>query len=226
MNLELNRYIDHTLLKPDATVAQIIDLCQEAVTYNFAAVCVNPCFVGLAANILAGSNVKTATVIGFPLGATFTEAKAFEAQTAIRAKADELDMVINISALKSGQWAAVLQDIQAVVQAAENKVVKVIVETALLTQDEKRHVCELVLTSGAHFIKTSTGFASGGATVEDVTLFDSIIGDTSICGIKASGGIKSRSHALALIDAGATRIGTSSGIAIMSASAEHETALR
>ncbi|SMD10465.1 deoxyribose-phosphate aldolase [Sporomusa malonica] len=216
MNVELNKFVDHTLLKPDATVDQIIQLCEEAITYQFAAVCVNPCYAGLASNLLSGSKVKTATVIGFPLGATFSACKVLEVQTALEAKVDELDMVINLSALKSGQWDAVLQDIKAVVAAAEDKLVKVIVETALLDLDEKRRICELVLTSGAHFIKTSTGFVPGGATIEDITLFKSIIGDTSRCGIKASGGIKTRQQALAMLSAGATRIGTSAGVAILS----------
>ncbi|MDF2570261.1 MAG: deoC [Sporomusa sp.] len=215
MSVELNKFVDHTLLKPDATVDQIIQLCEEAITYNFAAVCVNPCYAGLAANLLAGSKVKTATVIGFPLGATLSECKAFEVQAALEAKVDELDMVINLGALKSGQWDAVLQDIKAVVAAAEDKLVKVIVETALLDLDEKRRVCELVLSSGAHYIKTSTGFGPGGATLEDIILFKSLIGDTDLCGIKASGGIKTRQQALALLNAGATRIGTSAGVTIM-----------
>jgi deoxyribose-phosphate aldolase len=214
MTIELNKYIEHTLLAADASVEQIIQCCQEAIEFEFAAVCVNPCYVNLAAHLLANTGVKTATVIGFPLGASQTEVKAFETKAALENRVDELDMVINIGAVKSGQWDAVLQDIKAVVAAAEDKIVKVIVEAALLTADEKRHACEIVLQAGAQFIKTSTGFATGGATVEDISLFKAIIGD-ACCGIKASGGIKTKKQALAMIDAGATRIGTSSGIAIM-----------
>ena len=213
--MQLNKYIDHTLLKPEVAVAQIIQLCDEAIAFDFAAVCVNPCYVGLAAHLLAGTSVKTATVIGFPLGATTTAVKVFEAQAAVKAKADELDMVINIGAVKAGQWDAVLAEMQAVVAAAEDKIVKVIVETALLTTDEKHRVCEQVLQSGASFIKTSTGFAASGATVEDIVLFKAMIGDTSRCGIKASGGIKTREQAAAMIAAGATRLGTSSGVSIV-----------
>lgn len=215
MSISINKYIDHTLLKPDATVENIIQLCQEAVDFDFAAVCVNPCYGGLAANILRGTGIKTATVIGFPLGATQTQVKVSEVKAALEDRVAEMDVVLNFGALKSGQWDAVLEEMKAVVEAAEDKLVKIIVETALLTTDEKRRVCELVLASGAHFIKTSTGFAASGATVEDILLFKSIIGDTEKCGIKASGGIKNTEQALAMINAGATRIGTSNALAIM-----------
>lgn len=215
MTVSLNNYIDHTLLKPEARVDDIIRLCQEAEAFNFAAVCVNPCYAALAAHFLRGTKVHTATVIGFPLGANKTSTKVLEIKTALEDKADEFDVVINIGALKSGQWDAALADIKAVVEAAEGKVVKVIVETALLTTEEKRQACELVLESGAHYIKTSTGFAAAGATVEDIVLFKSIIGAAGRCGIKASGGIKTADQALAMINAGATRIGTSNSLAIM-----------
>lgn len=215
MAVSLNKYIDHTLLKPDARIEDIMQLCQEAEEFGFPAVCVNPCYAGLAANLLRGTKIKTATVIAFPLGATQTTIKVQEVKAALADRVSEFDVVINIGALKSGQWEAVLADIQAVVEAAENRTVKVIVETALLTTDEKRRSCELVLASGAHFIKTSTGFAAAGATVEDILLFKSIIGDTSRCGIKAAGGITTAEQAMAMINAGATRIGTSRAVAIM-----------
>lgn len=215
MKLPICKYIDHTLLKPDATIEQIIQLCTEAKEHDFAAVCVNPTYVALAAHLLAGTDVKTATVIGFPLGATFSEVKALEALTAVKAKADEIDMVINIGAVKAAQWDAVANDIKAVVTAAEDALVKVILETALLTDDEKRQACQIAMKAGAHFVKTSTGFGPAGATVADVALLKEVIGDTGRCGIKASGGIKNYQQTVALLEAGATRIGTSSGIAII-----------
>lgn len=215
MTIDLNKYLDHTLLKADASVEDIMRLCQEALAYGFAAVCVNPCYAGLASNILRGSRVKTATVVGFPLGAAKTTIKVQELKAALDDRAAEFDVVINLGALKSGQWEAVLEEMQAIVDAAEERCVKFIVETALLTADEKRRVCELVLKSGAQFIKTSTGFAPQGAMLEDVRLFKSIIGESGICAIKASGGIKTAEQALALIEAGATRIGTSHAVAIM-----------
>lgn len=215
MTISLNKYLDHTLLKADASVEDIMRLCQEALAYGFASVCVNPCYAGLASNILRGSGIKAATVVGFPLGASTTSTKVQEVKTALDDRALELDVVINLGALKSGQWEAILAEMRAVVEAAEDRCVKFIVETALLTADEKRRICELVLESGAHFIKTSTGFAPQGATVEDVRLFKSIIGETGTLGIKAAGGIKTAAQALALIEAGATRIGTSHAVAIM-----------
>lgn len=216
MNADLSRFIDHTQLKPEATIEQIMKLCEEAIKYKFAAVCVNPCYVDLATHRLSGTGVMTATVIGFPLGATFLESKVYEALAAVRAKADELDMVINIGALKAQQWDYVSREIKAVVGIAEGKTVKVIVETALLSEEEKRRICEVVLKSGANFIKTSTGFVpNGGANIEDIKLFKSIIGDTAICGIKASGGIRTEQQFLSMINAGATRVGTSSGVAII-----------
>ena len=215
MTVQLNKYIDHTLLKPVATIEQIMQLCKEATEYNFAAVCVNPCYVSLSAHLLSGTGIKVATVIGFPLGANMAAVKVFEAQSAILAKADELDMVINLGAAKSGLWDAVYDEIDAVVNASKGKIIKVIIETGLLTDDEKRRACETLLRAGAHFVKTSTGFGPGGATVHDIKLLKSVIGDTSRCGIKASGGIKLKADALNLIEAGATRIGCSAGVSLV-----------
>ena len=210
----MNTYIDHTLLKPDATPHDIRCLCREAAEYKFAAVCINPCYVDLAVSLLAGTGVKVATVIGFPLGANLSIVKAFEAKQAVLHGADELDMVINIGAAKLGLWEAVRYDIQQVIAEGQGRIVKVIVETGLLTEEEKERVCHIVLESGAQFIKTSTGFAAGGATIADIRLFKSIIGDR--IGIKASGGIRTSEEAAAMIAAGATRIGTSKGISIVS----------
>lgn len=212
--MNLASYIDHTLLKPAATVEDIVTLCEEALQHKFAAVCVNPIYVDLAAHHLAGTGVKTATVIGFPLGATFTASKAAEAKEAVLRKADELDMVINIGAAKAGVWEAVTADIRQVVEAADGALVKVIIETGLLTDGEKRQACQAIIEAGAHFVKTSTGFGPGGATVEDICLFKQVVGDK--IGIKASGGIRTREQALELVAAGATRLGTSAGITIVS----------
>lgn len=209
----LNQYIDHTILKPDATIELIKNLCAEARQYQFASVCVNPCYVDLAAHLLAGSGVKVATVIGFPLGATLSAVKAFEAREAVLRKADELDMVMNIGAAKLGLWEAVTDDIRQVVEAAGNSKVKVIIETGLLTDDEKRSACQAVLTGGAAYVKTSTGFGPGGATIADIQLFKAVVGNQ--LGIKASGGIRTREQAEAMIEAGATRLGTSAGVTIV-----------
>lgn len=210
--MDLAKYIDHTILKPEATSRDIERLCREAADHKFAAVCVNPCYVERAVNLLAGTGVKVATVIGFPLGANLSIIKAFEAKQAALQGTDEIDMVINIGAAKQGNWDMVLDDIKQVVAGAEGCIVKVIVETALLTEDEKRKVCNLVLTSGAHYIKTSTGFSTGGATVADIELFKAIVGEK--IGIKASGGVRSRADAEAMITAGASRLGTSAGVSI------------
>ncbi|WP_216093665.1 deoxyribose-phosphate aldolase [Sporolituus thermophilus] len=208
--MNLASYIDHTLLKPEATVDDILRLCAEAAEHNFAAVCVNPCYVSLAAHRLAGSGVKVATVVGFPLGATLTAVKAVETQAAVEHKADEIDMVMNIGAAKAGQWTAVADDIRTVVRAAEGRVVKVIIEAALLTDEEKERACLAILEAGAQFVKTSTGFGPGGATEADVRLLARVAGGK--LGIKAAGGIRTREQALPLIAAGATRIGTSAGV--------------
>lgn len=210
--MNLASYIEHTLLKPEATIEDIIKLCEEAEQYKFAAVCVNPIYVDLAAHRLSGTGVKTATVIGFPLGATFTASKVAEAKEAVLRKANELDMVINIGAAKAGLWEAVTDDIKQVVEVADGAAVKVIIETGLLTDDEKRRACQAVMEAGAQFVKTSTGFTPGGATVEDIRLLKQVAGDK--IGIKASGGIRTLEQAKELIAAGATRLGTSAGIVI------------
>ncbi|MED4345857.1 deoxyribose-phosphate aldolase [Heyndrickxia coagulans] len=209
-------YIDHTLLKPEATEKDILKLTAEAAQYHFASVCIHPYWVKLAARELAGTGVKVCTVIGFPLGATTAETKAFETKKAIGDGADEIDMVINIGALKSGNTEAVEADIRAVVEAAQGKLVKVIIETCLLTNEEKELACRLSVKAGAHFVKTSTGFSTGGATVEDVKLMRQTVGDKA--GVKASGGIHTKAEAEAMIEAGATRIGASSGVKIVSES--------
>lgn len=207
--------IDHTLLKANAVEEEIVKLVNEAKQYSFASVCINPTWVSKAAELLAETpDVKVCTVIGFPLGATTPETKAFEAANAIDNGAKEVDMVINIGALKDKQDKLVERDIRAVVEAAKGKaLVKVIIETCLLTDEEKVRACELSVKAGADFVKTSTGFSTGGATVEDVRLMRQTVGPN--VGVKASGGIRSREDALAMIEAGASRIGASSGIAIV-----------
>lgn len=215
MTVNIANMIDHTLLKPEATKEQIVQLCAEAKQYGFASVCVNPSWVKTAARELSGTDVCVCTVIGFPLGATTPETKAFETKNAIENGAREVDMVINIGALKSGADDWVERDIRAVVEAAAGKaLVKVIIETALLTDDEKVRACQLAVKAGADYVKTSTGFSGGGATVEDVALMRKTVGDN--VGVKASGGVRDRKTAEAMIEAGATRIGTSSGVAIVS----------
>lgn len=205
--------IDHTLLKPEATKEQIQALCEEAKTYQFASVCVNPYWVKEAASKLQGTEVKVCTVIGFPLGATTTEVKVFETQKAIEQGATEIDMVMNMGALKSGDLDQVKDDIAAVVEAAQGLTVKVILEVGLLSQDEIVLACELSKSAGAHFVKTSTGFGHGGATVEAVQLMRKTVG--SELGVKASGGVRDHASVLKMIEAGANRIGASSGVAIV-----------
>ncbi|HHY72962.1 MAG TPA: deoxyribose-phosphate aldolase [Bacillus bacterium] len=206
--------IDHTALKADTTKEQIIKLCEEAKEYGFFSVCVNPAWVRLAAEQLQGSDVKVCTVIGFPLGASTSETKAFETKDAIEKGADEVDMVINIGALKDKNDDLVEQDIKAVVEAAHGKaLVKVIIETSLLTEAEKVRACQLAVKADADFVKTSTGFSTGGATVEDIKLMRETVGPD--IGVKASGGVRDRDGALRMIEAGATRIGASAGIAIV-----------
>jgi deoxyribose-phosphate aldolase len=205
--------IDQTLLKPDARRDQVARLCEEAVRYGFAAVCVNPWMLPVAVSALRDSPVCPCTVVGFPLGATTAEAKAFEAAQSVALGAVELDMVLNVSALKDGDRAAVRRDIAGVVKAAKNRVVKVILETCLLSDDEKRDACRLAVEAGARYVKTSTGLAGGGATVEDIRLMRSVVGPD--IGVKASGGIRTAADARRMIEAGATRIGTSSGVAIV-----------
>jgi len=206
-------YMDHTVLKPETTLATVARFCEEARRFGFAAVCVNPCFVAFAKDQLAGSGVKVATVIGFPLGANTPAAKAFEARDARAAGADELDMVINIGALKDGRDEWVERDIRGVVEAAAGAPVKVIIETSALTDDEKVRACLAAKRAGATFVKTSTGFGKGGATVEDVRLMKATVGESMQ--VKASTGVKTREDADRLIAAGATRLGTSSGPAII-----------
>lgn len=209
------RKIDHTLLKPDASQDQIAQLCYEARTYHFASVCVNPAHVKLCAQLLKGSDTAVCTVVGFPLGATPALVKAYETQQAIRDGATEIDMVINIGALKSQDYRVVFEDIGAVVRAAHagNALVKVIIEAALLTDEEKVIACQLSKAAGADFVKTSTGFGPGGATVEDVALMRRVVG--AEMGIKAAGGVGSLSAARAMIAAGATRLGASAGVKIV-----------
>ena len=208
------KYIDHTLLKPDATEQAIKKLCAEARQYGFKSVCVNPSRAALAAKELEGSGVLTCCVIGFPLGATLSEVKAFEAKKAMECGADELDMVINIGAAKDGNWSLVENDIRAVVTAAGGKaLVKVIIETCLLTDEEKAEACRCAMRAGADFVKTSTGFSTAGANEHDVSLMRRTVGDKM--GVKASGGIHTPEQADKLIAAGASRIGASNGIKLL-----------
>lgn len=211
---DLSKMIDHTLLKPDATKEMVKTLCEEAKEHDFFSVCVNPYYVNFAKGQLKESNVKVATVIGFPLGSTTKDAKAYEAENAIRDGADELDMVINIGALKEKDYKVVKEDIEAVVDVAKGKaLVKVIIETCLLEDEEKKMACKLAKEAGADFVKTSTGFSTGGATVEDIKLMRGIVGDN--VGVKASGGIRDYETAMKMIEAGANRIGASASIDIV-----------
>jgi deoxyribose-phosphate aldolase len=210
---DLASLIDHTLLKQDATEEQIRKVCMEAKEHEFASVCVNPSYVPLVADQLKDSSVKVCCVIGFPLGATTTKTKVSETQEVIENGAQEVDMVINVGAAKSGNWDYVRNDIESVVNAARGKAaVKVIIETCLLNDEEKARVCVISKQAGADFVKTSTGFSTGGATVEDVMLMRKTVGPDM--GVKASGGVKDYDTAIAMIKAGATRLGTSSGVAI------------
>ena len=211
--MKLNKFIDHTILKPETTQEQVEKILSEAKEYDFASVCVNPTWVSLAAESLKDTDVKVCTVIGFPLGANTSAVKAFETKDAIANGADEIDMVINIGALKAGNDALVLDDIKAVVDASGDKLVKVIIEACLLTDDEKLRACQLSKEAGADYVKTSTGFSTGGATVADVALMRKTVGPDM--GVKASGGARSYEDAIAFIEAGASRIGASSGVAIM-----------
>lgn len=210
---DLARMIDHTILKAEATEVEVEKLCTEALEYNFASVCVNPSMVEKAAKILKGSEVKVCTVIGFPLGATTTEVKAFETEDTIKKGATEVDMVINVGKLKEGNLEYVKKDIEAVVNAAKGKALtKVIIETCLLTDEEKVTACKLSKEAGADFVKTSTGFSTGGATASDIKLMRKTVGPD--LGVKASGGVRTNADALAMIENGATRIGASASIAI------------
>lgn len=211
--MKIQNYIDHTLLKPGSTEEQIKKVCAEAREYGFASVCVNAYYTSLVRKELEGTEVKTCVVVGFPLGATTKEVKAFETNQAIQNGAQEIDMVINIGALKSKKYDDVKEDIEAVVEAANGKaLVKVIIETCLLTEEEKVKACEISKEAGADFVKTSTGFSTGGATVEDIKLMRETVGPNM--GVKASGGVRTKEDAEAVIAAGATRIGASASIAI------------
>ena len=208
------KYIDHTILNADATEKDIQRICIEAKEYNFKTVCINPGWVDYAAHLLKGTDVGITTVIGFPLGANTSEIKAAEAKQAVEKSVSDVDMVINIGALKNEDYPTVLNDIKAVVNAVDGKaIVKVIIETSLLNKTEKIRVCELAKQAGADFVKTSTGFSTGGATLDDVKLMRATVGPKM--GVKASGGVRSYEDAVAMIEAGATRIGASSGIAIV-----------
>ncbi|WP_414045634.1 deoxyribose-phosphate aldolase [Macrococcus equi] len=211
--MNLAKYIDHTALKPETTVKQIDQLIEEAKTYNFMSVCVNPTHVKYAADKLNGTDVLVCTVIGFPLGANTPDVKAFETKSAISNGAGEVDMVVNIGAVKDANYDLVREDIKAVVDAAGDVTTKVIIETCLLTDEEKVRVCEIAKEVGADFVKTSTGFSSGGATVEDIQLMRKTVG--ADMGVKASGGVRSYEDVKAMIDAGATRIGASAGVQIL-----------
>lgn len=208
-----SKLFDHTLLKPDATKEQIIKVCNEAKEYDFMSVCVNSYYTPLVKEELAGSSVKVCTVVGFPLGQMSTESKALETAYAVECGADEIDMVINVGALKDKDYPEVLADIRAVRAVSKGKTLKVIIETCLLTDDEKVKACELAVEAGADFVKTSTGFSTGGATPEDVALMRKTVGPN--IGVKASGGIRDTQTAQAMLDAGASRLGTSATIAII-----------
>ena len=214
MEIDIRKMIDHTLLKPDASAEAIIRVCSEAKEYGFKSVCVNPARVALVAKQLEGTDVCTCCVIGFPLGATLSCVKAFETNAAIEAGADEVDMVINIGAAKDGDWALVEDDIRAVVEASAHRaLVKVIIETCLLTDEEKVRACECAMAAGADFVKTSTGFSTGGANAHDVALMRSVVGDK--LGVKASGGVRTPEDAETFIKAGASRLGASNGVKLL-----------
>ena len=215
--MDIAKYIDHTILKPEATVEDVKKLCTEAREYNFASVCVNGCYAALVSTELAGSDVKTCVVVGFPLGAMTKEAKEFETTDAINNGANEIDMVINVGALKNKNYDLLKEEIKAVVNAAKGKaIVKVIIETCLLSDEEKVKACEISKEAKADFVKTSTGFSSGGATKEDIALMRKTVGQD--LGVKASGGVRDYKTAMDMINAGASRIGASASIAIVSES--------
>lgn len=211
--MNVNKYIDHTVLKPETTKSQILTLCEEAKQYDFASVCVNPTWVSTCAEQLKGTDVKVCTVIGFPLGATLKEVKAFETKCAIEAGATEIDMVINVGAVKDQNWELVYEDIKSVVDAANGVLVKVIIETCLLTDEEKVKACEMSVKAGANFVKTSTGFSTGGATAADVALMRQTVGEN--VGVKASGGVRTAEDMKTMVEAGANRIGTSGGVSLV-----------
>ena len=210
---QLARFIDHTLLKPEASRSEIEALCAEALKHGFCSVCVHGSRVELARHLLDGTDVKVACTVGFPLGAMDADAKRFETEVAVDAGAQEIDVVLNVGRLKDGDHAYVLRELRDVAEAADERIVKVIMEACLLSREEKVLACQLVLDSGAHFVKTSTGFSRGGATLDDVRLLRETVGPSF--GVKAAGGIRDTLTALAMIEAGATRLGTSGGVAIV-----------
>jgi len=215
--MDIAKYIDHTILKPEATIEEVKKLCREAKEYSFASVCVNSCYTKLVSTELRGSDVKTCVVVGFPLGAMTKEAKAFETSDAIKNGANEIDMVINVGALKDKNYVLFKEDVEAVVNAAKGKaIVKVIIEACLLTDEEKVKACEISKEAKADFVKTSTGFSSGGATKEDIALMRKTVGPD--LGVKASGGIRDYKTAMDMISVGASRIGASASITIVSES--------
>jgi deoxyribose-phosphate aldolase len=217
--MKIEQYIDHTLLKQQASEEDIIKVCAQAKEYGFASVCANAYYASLVSENLKGSNVKTCIVVGFPLGATTKEVKAFEAKQAIENGAEEIDMVVNVGAIKSNKFDVVKDEVKAVVDVAQGRaLVKVIIETCLLTDEEKVKVCKIAKETGANFVKTSTGFSTGGATVHDVKLMRETVGPNM--GVKASGAVRTAEDAKAVIEAGATRIGASSSIAIVNGTSD------
>lgn len=211
--MNYSKFIDHTNLKQDASINDIKTLCEEAIKFDFMSVCINPCFVKYAHDVLLDSEVKVCTVIGFPLGANTTKTKVYETKQALKDGADEIDMVINVSALKDKKYDYVKNEISKIKKVCKNKILKVILETCLLTDEEIVKACELSLEAKADFVKTSTGFSKGGATVEAVALMRKTVGDK--CGVKASGGVKTFEDMQKMINAGASRIGTSSGVKLL-----------
>lgn len=211
--MNYSKFIDHTNLKQDASINDIKTLCEEAIKFDFMSVCINPCFVKYAHDVLLDSEVKVCTVIGFPLGANTTKTKLYETKQALKDGADEIDMVINVSALKDKKYDYVKNEISKIKKVCKNRILKVILETCLLTDEEIVKACELSLEAKADFVKTSTGFSKGGATVEAVALMRKTVGDK--CGVKASGGVKTFEDMQKMIDAGASRIGTSSGVKLL-----------
>lgn len=211
--MNYSKFIDHTNLKQDASINDIKTLCEEAIKFDFMSVCINPCFVKYAHDVLLDSEVKVCTVIGFPLGANATKTKVYETKQALKDGADEIDMVLNVSALKDKKYDYVKNEISKIKKVCKNKILKVILETCLLTDEEIVKACELSLEAKADFVKTSTGFSKGGATVEAVALMRKTVGDK--CGVKASGGVKTFEDMQKMIDAGASRIGTSSGVKLL-----------
>ena len=211
--MELNKYIDHTNLKQDMSEQDLIQLVNEAKEYDFFSICINPCWVKQASELLAGSNTKVCSVIGFPLGANTTNIKVLEAKEAIENGANEIDMVINVSKLKDKDYEYVFNEIKEIKEAIGDNVLKVIIEACLLTDEEKTIACQIIMKAGADFVKTSTGMSTGGATVEDVKLFKDVVGDTTL--IKAAGGVRTYEDAMSIIEAGASRIGTSGGVKIV-----------